>query len=173
MTTICIVGSLNKVKVQAAKRGFAPRKVDGPIEFKPVDANPNIKEWRSANAVGQPFGVKQTGLGAINRLMHASTLGTTPTSRSTFVVCFENGLVPAKEVDMPQGWFDICFVALREIGSDIIIVKRGGCVLTEFNYCPMTAQGFNQSVLDYHDIVCLKYERGLICTKNGQKEPFR
>lgn len=146
-----LVGSLNPVKIKAAKTFFQARKIEAIVL--PFNANPGINDWQSKHAIGQPFGVRQTGFGAIHRMQDCWKQIT------DYAIGFENGLVASNEIgEKGAHWFDICYTAVRNQTS--VIVKRGSGVQTEFQPAPNAKpESFDQSVAEYHARIMPKIAR--------------
>jgi hypothetical protein len=147
------VGSLNPVKVQAVQEAFSKIYPTAKVTAIPCKADPGISEWRSQNAIGQPFGLAQTRQGAVNRMRFCVDEASNSTADLTFAVGLENGLVPPSELGKSGIlWFDGCITAVCGTrDSHPEIVHQGTFVQTEFA-CP---EGADQGVFD---TAVVKYE---------------
>ncbi|GEM_PF-3003898 len=163
MSIFCLVGSTNRVKVSAAQEALAGHHSET-VTAEGYKADPGIREWRSACAIGQPFGVEQTAFGAIHRMQKCLDLvSTAPSIQRRFAVAFENGLVPGSEVgeNGAKRWFDICFVAFQEIGLNFSLIHRGPFIQTPFSPEPnSTPVQFDAAVKSYESEIMPEIHRG-------------
>ncbi len=154
------IGSTNPNKVHAALETL--NKSGHPLNCLraiPHNADPGIVDWASQKAIGQPFGARQTGFGAIHRMNDCwkHFLDTRlDENQKVIAVGMENGLVKPIALGQPGShWFDICFIATKNNNPSCpVIIKRGHGVRTEFEHLDNGDQeSFDQAVMKYHEII--------------------
>lgn len=173
MNVTLIVGSSNKTKIHAAQDAVQTKHPEAFICTKAFECDPNIEPWKSQLSKGQPYGVKQTALGAIYRAVDAykqylnqqtSDLNAQPVG--LLISCaFENGKIGPSEVDQErhtQQWFDVVYSALYDPISQDVLVKRGKYVKTEFKAPEDASQEiFDQHVQEDQALIMPKIRHGL------------
>ncbi len=143
------VGSTNPNKVQAVFGTLQKFHSGSTVKVIPCNGKPGIVKWGSQEAVGQPFGGRQTAFGAINRMNDCWQ----NQFKTTYAIGLENGLVRSIEVGKQgQNWFDVCFIAVRSnVPGSSIVIKRGAFVQTEFAPPENSNQeAFDKAVRAYH-----------------------
>ena len=166
------VGSLNKVKVKAVQDTFTslyPPSTS--ILVYPFKANPNIKNWKSTKAIGQPFGSRQTAYGVLQRVLHSrkeTEKKEEGKSISYSYVASENGLVTGEEIGESNNnifSYDIVYVAYQEVSTSplsFISICKGPFVKTECTASSgMDQKEFDHAIEQYHTIIIPKINQGM------------
>lgn len=178
---LILVGSSNKIKAAAAKEGILKFHPGAAVRVVELQAEHGISDWKSRAAPGQPFGLRQTSFGAINRMQYCwnrsqQYINQNERLSHLYVVGFENGLVEGKEIERDSDkWYDVCVTAVREVLSNsAAIVMRGASVLTEFG--SNKERAFDDQVIEYHAAIMPRVNRKidlyLEWTKDLEGGPF-